>query len=1233
MFPFLFGMVHRMTMPQAILGMVLAVCVPILYLLIPDLFYGNASWYEYHSWGLMRNFEDSLVVMLKFHPMCYVHVFLLGMLLARFRILLHDIAGFKELPVIMDFLAPVGYLGLLLVFNVPMAAPPYAKLSARIFALLPLQAAVVLGLAGVEGLREPFLARFFARLNFLETYSYCVYVMQFICMKLWFGQEYDLSFFIFLIASATFVQVFVQKPSDKLWRLSPGQASWLVPAVMSLLLILLSLRWTGVPDHVLPDKVEGDGYMDIRLPLRLEAQDWSATGGGAFINPSLTLLEDGRLVVAARLHRRSSHLSHFHGGSLLEEIWISKILLGSVAMNNKSWKLLNRSGEMPEILLKLWDGLQMADGKPWIYPNMCYREKWLPQNRTMMRFVVTGPEDPKVFPLTRKGSCAESMAGCWVLRASSDFCHVNQSFCEAKCNSRWCSPHEVQVAFNSYTPKEGKSCDHRSVSQMFLASGIDVERPELVSQGQHLKCGQLDHSEKNWIPFEREGQTYVVYSMIPHLVRELKGTGSCGQQWRSIFPKLEEMQSHLLDAAIRGSASAIYLDAPNATARLPEPHYLALFHAADLKVRRYVHYAYRFAPKPPFQILQVSKPLPLQMLPPMPGAPPFAFASGILLREEQVILTYAAGDRESRALLMSLKQLDKYFEYDPACKVKNTFLEFAPVEDEAALRKRRSRSDGPLVVASKSPNASPLLQAVDETRQAVPIDEVDFEMLEEPAHQVDGDSPTHVPKTRKRTSSNGESVAQVAANMGNEPAYVVPTTPSPFLHSSFPPQVSSDFNGYNYMPEMGLPPACDEEENGEIDYSEVAMNGGYMQGMAFMSPEMCQENYMQGMFMPFWGQMGMDGQMAMDGQTIMSAEFQQELQRAAEMQAAEMQAFGGDAQEAELEQDYVEQVQEYLAPIEELRKEEEAEKPKGARAASKEVHSNGKSTEHEQHERSEAQTNGEKQKNWERDDSKWKDWNSWDWRDSSWQDGKHDWNESRDWRDRWDESRKDEKRKGKEGKGKSKAEEKGEKGAGKDVDKASKEKVESSKAGAGDSSKERKVPAIPYERPEGNEPYTTVMLRNIPNKYTREMLIKQLSIEFHGEFDFMYLPIDFKNKCNVGYGFINFRTQDSCERFIGLFHGVDVRKCLPGLNSKKIVEVTPARVQGLTENVRRLKNSPVMNQLVDHPEWMPLLFDEDGVDQPFPMPDQPLPPVKPRGRNREGHRGSTGSREGDASWT
>mmetsp|Transcript_47946 Transcript_47946/g.104296 ORF Transcript_47946/g.104296 Transcript_47946/m.104296 type:complete len:529 (-) Transcript_47946:101-1687(-) len=152
---------------------------------------------------------------------------------------------------------------------------------------------------------------------------------------------------------------------------------------------------------------------------------------------------------------------------------------------------------------------------------------------------------------------------------------------------------------------------------------------------------------------------------------------------------------------------------------------------------------------------------------------------------------------------------------------------------------------------------------------------------------------------------------------------------------------------------------------------------------------------------------------------------------------------------------------------------------------------------------------------------------------------------------------------------------------------------------------------------EGPVGYTTVMLRNIPNKYTREMLVKQLNQDFRGEFDFVYLPIDFKNRCNVGYGFINFRTVETCEIFVSRFNGIDVRKCLPGLNSKKVAEVTPARVQGLEENVRRLRNSPVMNELAHHPEWMPLLLDEVGEETLFPLPEQPCPPVKPRRRGRE----------------
>lgn len=146
---------------------------------------------------------------------------------------------------------------------------------------------------------------------------------------------------------------------------------------------------------------------------------------------------------------------------------------------------------------------------------------------------------------------------------------------------------------------------------------------------------------------------------------------------------------------------------------------------------------------------------------------------------------------------------------------------------------------------------------------------------------------------------------------------------------------------------------------------------------------------------------------------------------------------------------------------------------------------------------------------------------------------------------------------------------------------------------------------------------TTVMFRNIPNKYTREMLVNQLEQDMRGQFDFIYLPIDFKNKCNVGYAFINFRTVEACDTFVNRFNGVEVWKCLPGLNSRKVTEVTPARVQGFEENVQRLRNSPVMRELVHKPEWLPVIFDYNGLQVPFPSPERALEPIKPRRRTRD----------------
>ncbi|KAG2608819.1 hypothetical protein PVAP13_4KG012000 [Panicum virgatum] len=55
----------------------------------------------------------------------------------------------------------------------------------------------------------------------------------------------------------------------------------------------------------------------------------------------------------------------------------------------------------------------------------------------------------------------------------------------------------------------------------------------------------------------------------------------------------------------------------------------------------------------------------------------------------------------------------------------------------------------------------------------------------------------------------------------------------------------------------------------------------------------------------------------------------------------------------------------------------------------------------------------------------------------------------------------------------------------------------------------------------GDDTRTTLMIKNIPNKYTSKMLLAAIDELHKGTYDFFYLPIDFKNKCNVGYAFIN----------------------------------------------------------------------------------------------------------------
>lgn len=74
------------------------------------------------------------------------------------------------------------------------------------------------------------------------------------------------------------------------------------------------------------------------------------------------------------------------------------------------------------------------------------------------------------------------------------------------------------------------------------------------------------------------------------------------------------------------------------------------------------------------------------------------------------------------------------------------------------------------------------------------------------------------------------------------------------------------------------------------------------------------------------------------------------------------------------------------------------------------------------------------------------------------------------------------------------------------------------------------------------------MIRNIPNKYTKEQMLNTLNRKFQNKFDFFYLPIDFYNDCNVGYAFINFIELKDVEAFYKKFHGQKWKK----FNSEKV---------------------------------------------------------------------------------
>lgn len=165
------------------------------------------------------------------------------------------------------------------------------------------------------------------------------------------------------------------------------------------------------------------------------------------------------------------------------------------------------------------------------------------------------------------------------------------------------------------------------------------------------------------------------------------------------------------------------------------------------------------------------------------------------------------------------------------------------------------------------------------------------------------------------------------------------------------------------------------------------------------------------------------------------------------------------------------------------------------------------------------------------------------------------------------------------------------------------------------------LPQAGLEVPSGEPPSslgaewrTTVMFRNVPYLFTRDMFVELLNSQgFRGQFDLVYVPMDFKTNQTLGYAFANAISVEVAIRFFDVFEGFQAWP----KKSAKVCSVCWSSRQGLESNVDVYRNLSVMQPFF--PEaWKPTLFAQ-GHQVPFPAPTRKLE------RGRERHRGAGGA--------
>mmetsp|Transcript_110850 Transcript_110850/g.253995 ORF Transcript_110850/g.253995 Transcript_110850/m.253995 type:complete len:387 (-) Transcript_110850:146-1306(-) len=141
-----------------------------------------------------------------------------------------------------------------------------------------------------------------------------------------------------------------------------------------------------------------------------------------------------------------------------------------------------------------------------------------------------------------------------------------------------------------------------------------------------------------------------------------------------------------------------------------------------------------------------------------------------------------------------------------------------------------------------------------------------------------------------------------------------------------------------------------------------------------------------------------------------------------------------------------------------------------------------------------------------------------------------------------------------------------------------------------------RVQKLLYRQPAGA---TTIIVQIIPNKMTQRMLLNVWKdLGFGGCIDLFYLPMDFRKKRNIGYGYVNFTTESEAMLFERKVDGMQV----PNVNSPKRLTAAKAKEQGFFANFWKIWEAAKKRGRCP-PEARPLILDPDTKEEiEFPVP-------------------------------